>query len=239
MIQTSASGMPRPARGSRRGPRDPEAGLLETPAHLRDRERPEREREAVHAPGAAAPLHVLLVEHRQTAAACPGARSRRSVRWVVASREPESVTRRLYSDQRGRSGTRSIPNTPPRRSTRATLPSVVGEIPLARQRLQHAVGRHHQAEARTRAERQPADVAAHEADAIGETGAARLQRGARPSIASDRSIPTSRAPDLHQRERQPPGPAAELEHRPRTARRARPRQNATSRRATVRAFSQS
>src|SRR5688500_970051 len=48
---------------------DVEARVLQPAAHLRHRERPEGQREPVHAPARAAPLDVFLIEARQAAAA--------------------------------------------------------------------------------------------------------------------------------------------------------------------------
>ena len=206
--------------------------------HLRDRQRAERELEPVHAPGAvrAAPR----IPGRTSSSPRRGSwrTVSRSVRCVRASREPESVTRRLVLGPARQIGRRSMPKMPPRFNTRATLTSVVAEIALASQRLQHAVRRHHESEPGTGAERQAADVRR------GRSGPDRRARPAlpsaapAPSMASDRSMPTRRAPDLISGSASRPVPHPSSSTAP-ACWRARPFQNATSRLATVRAFSQS
>ena len=85
-----------------------------------------------------------------------------SVTVVFAPRRPCRLVRRWYSLHRGRSGTRSMPKSPPGRITRATESQRGLEIAFARQRLEDAVRRHHQAEAAPGSERQLTDVAADE-----------------------------------------------------------------------------
>ncbi len=70
----------------------------------------------------------------------------------------------------------------------------------------------------------------------GESPAARF--AARASMRPDRSMPTSFDAGPRERQRDPSGAAPELEHRPANAARHRC-QNRTSRRPSVRAFSQS
>ena len=108
-----------------------------------------------------AALDVLLIEDRQPPRAILPHRFDQRERACRgrAAREADAIR---YSSHFGRSGTRSMPNSPPRRSTRATDASVRVQIALARQRLQDAVRRHHERRTAPRAERQLADVAADE-----------------------------------------------------------------------------
>ncbi len=64
-------------------------------------------------------------------------------------RRPARLTRRSYSAQRGRSGHEIDGEQPAARQDAVNGRERRAEIALPRQRLQHAVGRHHQREART------------------------------------------------------------------------------------------
>ena len=112
------------------------------------------------------------------------------------------------------------------------------QIALARQRLQHAVRRHHAAEPGAATERQRADVAADEQRAIGQPGAP--QPPARPREHRLRAIDADERARRTWRAAARCGRCRTRARAPaRAARAASRRQNATSRRATVCAFSQS
>ena len=110
------------------------------------------------------------------------------------------------------------------------------QVAVAEQRLQDAVRREHGGE-RARRERQRANVAAHEAQPIGQPRAAAARGGARQH---GRGAVDAGEGDAGPRERQgdAAGAAPQLEHAAAGACATR-RQNATSRRPSVRAFSQS
>ena len=114
MTQTSAPG-PRPALVVAEDRVDAEAGLARAAGASADRERAERQREAVHAPVAVRDASTYaLVEDRQPRRAILAHRFDQRER-VFAPRpiRPDSVSPARYSDQRGRSGTRSMPNSRP------------------------------------------------------------------------------------------------------------------------------
>ena len=95
---------------------------------------------------------------------------------------PRNWTLFRYSRQFGTSGTRSMPNVPPRLITRATDSSVVREIAFANERLQDAIRREDHREA-SPAKRQIANVGAS-ASAVRDF--ARLVAADRAWAASDR-----------------------------------------------------
>ena len=183
-------------------------------------------------------LDVALLERREPAARDPGAPIRRASGGRRRSRGRASARGCRYSRQFGTSGTRSMPNVAPRASTRATESSVAVEIALASERLENAVRRQHHREAAP-AKRQRANVAAHERDGSrrrrsGSSGpGSRACEHRRRAIDADESTP----PFASGIEMRPvPQPSSSTRPRRRAATR---RQNGTSRRPSVRAFSQS
>ena len=246
MIQTSAR-RPRRRPDSRRGPASMlESGPLEPPGHGRrsGSVRNVRSKRMLAGRLLAAALDVGLLEDRQ-APRGPGGPIRRASGACRRRPGPRIWMRFEYSRQFGTSGTRSMPKRPPGASTRATEVERRREIAVADQRLQDAVRREHRRELAVR-KRQGADVAAHQRTGrcVGAPAPARWTRAPRPGRAARASIG---ATDRCRRVRRRRGRAAARSGRCRTRVRARApgcdraswRQNATSLRPSVRAFSQS
>ena len=220
-----------PARGSRRVPSAADASAAPTGCGRSSAKRWTRR--------AAAALDVFLIEDRQAALAIlPHRFDERQVGRRARAPAAQAALVCGTRSSRGRSATRSMPNSAAAAGARAQRRERGGEIPLAQQRLQHAVGRHHERRTATACGTAARGCRRERGDAPRQAGRGARRCRARASIGAERSMPTSRHAGAPERHGNPPGAASELEHRPAT-RTARSRQNGTSRRPMVRAFSQS
>ena len=188
----------------------------------------------------AAPFDVLLIENREAARAIlPDRLHERDARRAAPPRSAEShLVAVLLPDRQVRHEIQT--EDPARASARgATDASVAVQIGFADERLQNAVGRHHQIEARRLPKRQRADIGPQPATR-GPSSRARLarRRAWREHLrrAIDADDARARARDRESSTRPVPHPSSSTGP---SARRAISCQKRTSRRSSVCAFSQS
>src|SRR5207248_1797708 len=129
---------------------------LQAPAHLRHRQRAERQREPVQSPGSAAAFDIFLIEHREAPSrVLPNALPKSQVSARVA-RSGKRHPPRVLGPAR-KIGNEINPKHSVSTEDRSDRAQGLGEITFARQGLEHAVGREDEAE-EPLPERQPSDI---------------------------------------------------------------------------------
>ena len=176
MIQTSARSSQRPAAVVAEHRIDREPGAFETAGDLPDRQRAKRQLEPMLGGTPTPPLDVPLLECRQIGEPDPAGPIRSSVRCTPPAACPRSCTRLRVLPPVGHVGNEIDPEGAAGRRTLATDCRAAPRSRSRKQRLEDAVRRQHHRE-RARAERQRANVAAHQVQmAAGSDRPAALQR---------------------------------------------------------------